>query len=462
MESKRSSARLSWAVLGVVMLLFIGLVGLGGGLALAAAPVAGKWLSGAQAWVAPLVGGSERPVTAAAAAQSSVDLGDAMTIVEAEERVLDNIYTEVLPSVVHLQVTQRGSAMPQFRFELPDVPGLPNPFNGPNGPNGSPFNGPDGETPALRGEGSGFVWDENGHVVTNNHVVTGAEKVEVVFADGTSAPATVLGADPSSDLAVVKIDVPAGKLAPVELGDSDAVRVGQMAVAIGNPFGLDNTMTAGIVSAVGRTIPNGMNGFSIPEVIQTDAPINPGNSGGPLLDRMGRVIGINTQIVSRSGSNSGIGFAVPVNIAKQVVPTLIQSGRVDYAWLGIEGTTLTRTAAEAMDLPGDARGALVVRVIENGPAAKAGLRGGGQAASDATGADVPVGGDVIVAIDGQPIDNMDDLISHVAAHTRPGERITVDVIRAGGDRATLTITLEARPDNVSSARPGTEGRDEAP
>ena len=185
--------------------------------------------------------------------------------VTAEEQVLGSIYEQVLPSVVHIQVAQ--------------------------------------------GQGSGFVWDKDGHIVTNNHVVDGATQVIVSFADGDRATGTVLGTDPESDLAVVQVDVSAASLTPVTLGDSDALSVGQLAVALGNPFGLDNTMTAGIISALGRNINSGSSQFSIPRVIQTDAPINPGNSGGPLLNRDGEVIGINTQIVSNSGSNSGIGFS---------------------------------------------------------------------------------------------------------------------------------------------------------
>ena len=219
---------------------------------------------------------------------------------------------------------------------------------------------PDG---LVQGEGSGFVWDKDGHILTNNHVVENANEVIVVFPDGTEASAKVLGTDPNADLAVIQVDVPATLLIPVQLGDSNEVKVGQMAVAIGNPFGLENTMTYGIISAVGRTISSGASQFSIPEVIQTDAPINPGNSGGPLLDRLGQVIGINTQIVSRSGSNSGIGFAVPINIAKRVVPSLIDNGEYAYPWMGISGQTLRPQVAEAMNLDQDSRGALVSAVI---------------------------------------------------------------------------------------------------
>ncbi len=365
-------------------------------------------------------------------ASSTVELEDPMVVVEAQEQVLSGIYERVLPSVVHIRVV--GSADAAESFQMPDLPfdhpGLPELPEG-----GMPFR--------PQGEGSGFVWDTEGHIVTNNHVVADADKVTVYFADDTIAEAEVLGTDSNADLAVIKVDLPAGQLVPVEVGDSAALRVGQMAVAIGNPFGLENTMTYGIVSALGRTIDSGLSQFSIPEVIQTDAPINPGNSGGPLLDRAGRVIGINTQIVSDSGSNSGIGFAVPINIARRVVPALIADGSYDYAWLGISGQSLQPEIAALMDLPEETRGALVIEATEDGPAAAAGLRGSEETA-ELDGVEVPVGGDVIVSIEGLPVQSMDDLIAFLVEQTAPGDEVTLEVLREGGTN-TLTVTLGTRP-----------------
>ncbi|RME50310.1 MAG: PDZ domain-containing protein, partial [Caldilineae bacterium] len=295
------------------------------------------------------------------------------------------------------------------------------------------------------GLGSGFVWDKEGHIVTNYHVVADATDVEVVFADGTEAKAEVLGTDPDADLAVIKVDLPAEDLHPVTLGDSDALQPGQIAIAIGNPFGQDFTMTSGIISAVGRTIRSGNSPFSIPEVIQTDAPINPGNSGGPLLNRHGEVIGINTMIISRSGASAGIGFAVPINIAKTVVPTLMKGERYEYSWLGITGTTLTPEVADFMDLPDGTRGVLVIDVATNSPADKAGLRGSDKTLKVA-GAEYQLGGDVITAIDDQPVEEMDDLIAYLVEETRPGDTVTLTVLHPNGEQETLKVTLAARPD----------------
>lgn len=374
----------------------------------------------------------------------SVASQDASALVAAHEAVLTSVYERVLPSVVHIRVTgSADAALPEgFQFNFPNMPNLP--FQMPDLPEGAqPFR--------QQGEGSGFVWDTDGHIVTNNHVVDGADKVTVVFSDGATADAEVLGADANADLAVIKVDLPASQLTPVDLGDSDALKVGQMAIAIGNPFGLENTMTYGIVSALGRTISSGASQFSIPEVIQTDASINPGNSGGPLLDRQGQVIGINTQIVSDSGSNAGIGFAVPINIAKQVVPSLITTGGYDYAWLGISGQTLTPEVAEAMDLPKDLKGALVIAVNRAGPADKAGLQGSDEQAS-VDGAEVQVGGDVIVGIDGQTVEGMDDLIAFLTEQARPGDKVELQVVRANGDEETLSVTLGTRPSAAEMQR----------
>jgi S1-C subfamily serine protease len=354
---------------------------------------------------------------------------DAMDIVAAREEVLSRIYEESLPSVVYVRVVHRLD---------PDDEQFGRDFFGqfPRGPFDE----------YQHGAGSGFVWDEEGHILTNWHVVEGSDSVSVVFHDGEEYDAEFLGGDPDSDLAILKIDVDLRDLKPLPRGDLADIRVGQMALAIGSPFGQDFTLTSGIVSALGRTIRSGSGPYSIPLVVQTDAPINPGNSGGPLLDRHGRVIGINTQIISNSGSNSGVGFAVPIDIAKQVAPDLIEHGKYEYAWLGISGTTLTQDAAEYLELPEGSRGVLVVRVIDDGPASEAGLRGGDEEVTLEDG-EVTLGGDVILAVNGEVVKDMHDLISYLVEHTRPDDEIEINILRSNGDKETISVTLGTRPEN---------------
>ncbi len=345
----------------------------------------------------------------------------------AEEQLVANIYERVAPSVVHIRVVQRISGGDQPQLEIPGWPGFP------EGP----------EDFYRRGEGSGFVWDEDGHIVTNYHVVEDAETVEVTFLDDTTLPANVVGTDPDSDLAVLRVERSPERLYPVTPGNSNAVFVGQRAIAIGNPFGQEWTLTTGVVSALGRTLPSGTSSFSIPEMIQTDAAINPGNSGGPLLDRDGRVIGVNTLILSESRASAGVGFAIPIGIVEQIVPVLIEEGDYTYAWLGIVGRDLERETALAMELPADQRGALVIEVVEDSPAEEAGLQGSNRQVSR-NGAQFQVGGDVIIAIGGQPVDTMDDLIVYLVEETRPGQRTELTVLRDGEER-TLDVTLGRRP-----------------
>lgn len=357
-------------------------------------------------------------------------------LMAAYEKALIEVYRTTVPSVVSIRVTQQ--------IDHPPISDESSPF--PQTPPDEFFN---------RGQGSGFVWDTEGHIVTNNHVVADATDVEVVFSDGSTAEAKVLGTDPNSDLAVIKVDRPAAALQAVTLGDSNSLQVGQITFAIGSPFGQEFTMTSGIVSAVDRTIQSGATLFSIPEVIQTDAAINPGNSGGPLLDRQGRVIGINSQIISRSGSNSGVGFAVPINTAKKVVPALIKGESYEYAWLGLTGTTLTMQVAELLELSPDTKGALVVDVVQDGPADKAGLRGSDKTVQEA-GQDLQVGGDVITAIDGQPVKGISEIIAYLVENTGPGDEVKLDVIRANGQRESVTVTLGVRPSSeevLSQQRP---------
>jgi S1-C subfamily serine protease len=291
--------------------------------------------------------------------------------------------------------------------------------------------------------GSGILMDDQGHVLTNAHVVDNASSVTVKFGDGEALDAKVLGVDDSTDVAVLAVDPSQVDAQPLQLGDSDQVKVGDPAVAIGNPYGLDRTVTSGIISALQRQI-NAPNGFTISDVIQTDAAINPGNSGGPLIDGQGRVIGINSQIATGSGSSGsvGIGFAVPINTAKDVASQIIDGGSVEHAYLGIEGADLTPEIADALNLPVD-QGALVQKVTPNGPADDAGLQGGGDATVSVGGAKVRAGGDVITAVDGKAISGMDDLISAVNEKD-PGDTVTLDVLR-DGSKTQVDVKLGDRP-----------------
>jgi putative serine protease PepD len=278
---------------------------------------------------------------------------------------------------------------------------------------GSGF-GPGGD--AQTSQGSGFVYDREGHIVTNDHVVDGAETVSVRFSNGSAYEATVVGTDASSDLAVLKVDAPASLLRPLPLADSSNVRVGQAVVAIGSPFGLEGSITSGIVSALHRQM-TAPNGFAIDDSIQTDAAINHGNSGGPLLDLRGRVIGVNAQIESDSGGNDGVGFAVPSNTVRSVVSQLLSGGEVRYAYLGVSVESAT----------GEPTGAQVTSVRDGTPAASAGLQDG----------------DVVVAIDGNTIETADELRSAVAAK-QPGDELSLTFVR-DGDRKTVTVELAERP-----------------
>jgi serine protease Do len=422
--NKKATFSFKLLTLGLTALLLLVVMGaFAGGVMLA------PYLSD-NAQAAPLIPASNdlSSVVTAPAAQT----GD---VLATYEEALSQLYQAVVPSVVSIRVTKKievDSSMPHpFGFDHPDIPGQRQDQPSPR----EFFN---------RGLGTGFIWDTEGHIVTNNHVIGDASNVEVTFADGTVAKAEVLGADPNSDLAVIKVDVPASELKPVTLGDSDQVKVGQLTIAIGNPFGQEFTMTSGIVSAVGRTIRSGNSAFSIPKAIQTDASINPGNSGGPLLDRIGAVIGINSQILSETGVNNGIGFAVPINTAKQVVPTLIKGESYKYAWLGISGGSLTLEVAELMKLPQGTQGVLIIDVTKDGPADKSGLVGSDKTLASA-GEDYQLGGDVITAINGQPIKAMDELIGYLLEKTQPGDTVQLAVIHPDGQQKTVSVTLGVRP-----------------
>jgi serine protease Do len=362
------------------------------------------------------------PVTSSSMSrQSSASRGMAgsLDLWEGSDNPLVEIYQRVNPSVVNIRVEQRldlRGALPMDEF-------------------------------FSDGQGSGFVWDTDGHIVTNNHVIVNADRVLVTFYDDSAVVGEVIGTDIDSDLAVLQVAAAASQLQPVILGDSDALKVGQRAAAIGNPFGQAGTMTQGIISALGRTFSPGESVYAIPEMIQTDAAINPGNSGGPLLDWEGRVVGVNNLIFSSTGVSAGVGFAVPINIVKQVVPALIDEGEYTYPWLGITGTDLTSAIREELDLPSDLRGTLIIGVTEDGPADRSGLRGGRVSAS-IEGRRLPLGGDVITAIDGRPVRGMDDVLVYLVRYTHPGQDIQL-VIQRQGKEQIVDVVLGERPEDLT-------------
>jgi S1-C subfamily serine protease len=366
---------------------------------------------------------------------SSTDASPAISsgsdILAAYESALESVYTTVSPQVVNITVLSTASTS-----DLQNFPGFDN--------------NSQSQTPQYsQALGSGFIWDTNGNIVTNNHVVNGATKIEVTFSDGTAVPATLVGTDPYSDLAVIKVDVSADKLKPVTMADSTQVKVGEIAIAIGNPYGYEGSMTVGNVSGIGRDLPssqvdqNSGATYSIPDVIQTDASVNPGNSGGVLVNDQGQVIGVTSDLVSSSGSSSGIGFAIPAEIVTKVVPALISNGKYDHPYLGISGISMTPDIAQAMNLPTDTRGALVEQVTSGGPADKAGLQPSTNTVT-INGVEGTVGGDVITAIDGQPVKSMSDIIAYLAIHTQVGQTVSLTILR-NGETQTVDVTLGTRP-----------------
>ena len=352
-------------------------------------------------------------------------------LLKAYETALENVYETVSPQVVNIQVM-----MPASASDFQNIPG----FNDTPQPQIPQFSS------AL---GSGFIWDTKGNIVTNNHVVDGATKIQVTFSDGTTVPATVVGTDPYSDLAVIKVDVSSDLLEPVTMADSTQVKVGEIAIAIGNPFGFEGSMTVGNVSGLGRNLPssqvdqNSGATYSIPDIIQTDASVNPGNSGGVLVNDQGEVIGVPSAIESASGSSSGIGFAIPAEIVVKVVPSLISTGKYDHPYLGISGNNMTPDIAQAMDLPTNTRGALVQQLSPGGPSDKAGLQPSTTSVT-INGVEGTVGGDVITAIEGQPVKNMADIIAYLAIHTQVGQTVNLTVLR-DGQTQTVEVTLGSRP-----------------
>ena len=344
---------------------------------------------------------------------------DVIMQADAEYLLLTNIYERVNPSVVNIEIVSRFHS----------------------------------ESSMIDSSGSGFVLDMEGHIVTNSHVVREAEEILVTFAAGFVTSAEVIGMDDYSDLAVIKVDPAVSPLVPVLLGDSNLLQVGQRVIAIGNPFGLDGSMTVGIISALGRSLPSAQlldptyQSYNNPSIIQIDAAVNPGNSGGPLLNSYGEVVGINTAIRTENGGFQGIAFAVPVNTMKRVIPQLIQSGQVNYSWLGIStpaGDRGLSIAALADELGFPVHTGVIIERVEPGsPAERAGLQGGTEYVR-VRGFDFPVDGDIVVAINGQLVRDIDDLVAYLVENTSPGDTVVLTIVREG-QTLDLDVELGARP-----------------
>jgi S1-C subfamily serine protease len=349
----------------------------------------------------------------------------------AASRVVSDVRPASAPSGTVGQVYERNAQGVAF-IEAERGSGSPAP----------PGFGPSGDGAAT---GSGFLFDDQGHLLTNAHVVDGATDVSVKFGDGDELEAEVLGVDDSTDVAVLEVDPSELDATPLALGDTSSVAIGDPAIAIGNPYGLDRTVTAGIVSALQRQI-NAPNGFTISNVLQTDAAINPGNSGGPLFDASGRVIGINSQIATggQTSGNVGIGFAVPIETARSAAEQILEGGEVEHAYLGISGADVDEDVARALDLD-VTEGALVQEVTPDGPAEEAGIQGA-EDAPDADAARLAPGGDVIVAIDGEPVAGMDELIAAIDGY-EPGDEVTLEILRDGAEE-TVEVQLGDRPSSV--------------
>jgi S1-C subfamily serine protease len=335
-----------------------------------------------------------------------------------DETLLTDLYERLSPSVVFIR-----SRIPAPSGRAPNIPGLPMP--------------PGTPSPSV-GAGSGVVLDKLGNVLTNNHVVRDADRVEVTLIDGSTYPASVVGRDAHSDLAVLKVDAPADRLQPAALGDSAQLKVGQLAVAIGNPLGFTRTLTVGVVSGLGRPIPGAARRLIV-DMIQTDAALNPGNSGGPLVNSRGEVIGINTAI---ERDQPGVGFAVPINRAKRFMPDMLAGRPIRHPWLGISGLDVTPFVADQFGLPAQ-RGVLIQDVLPNGPAAQAGLR----AAQPGN----PASGDLVVGVDGRTIDTLAELVGYIDGK-RVGEKVTLSILREGQAR-NLEVILGEFPEATGRTNP---------
>lgn len=328
-----------------------------------------------------------------------------------EEEIVISVYKQASPGVVHV-----ASIAVAYDFFFNPVP--------------------------QRGTGSGFIIDDRGYILTNNHVVEEADRLEITLADKTKVKARLVGRDPHNDLAVLKVDVPKEKLHPLKLGDSSRLQVGQLAIAIGNPFGLDRTVTTGVISSLGRTL-RAESGRIMRGIIQTDAAINPGNSGGPLLNARGEVIGINTAIFSPTGGSVGIGFAIPIDTAKRFLPELIAKGKVSHPWLGIAGMDVTPELAKDLNLPAK-EGIMVAQVYPESPAAKAGLRGSRKPVRVGN-TIVYLGGDIITAIDGKKLSSIDDLTAYLDYERKVGDEVRLEVLRDGRSLS-IQVRLGELPD----------------
>lgn len=291
------------------------------------------------------------------------------------------------------------------------------------------------------GVGSGFVFDKKGHVITNAHVIDNSKRIIVTFLDGRSYNAELIGADEYTDIAVIKVNADLSLLQPLSIGDSSNLKVGEPIAAIGNPFGLSGSMTSGIVSQLGRLLPSEV-GYSIPDVIQTDAAINPGNSGGPLLNMRGEVVGINTAIQSATGEFTGVGFAVPSQTVAKIVPTLIETGEYNHPWIGISGRDIVPDLANVLGLK-DAVGFLVITVVEDSPASKAGLIGS-ETVVEVDGVRYLTGGDIILSVDGTEVRQIDDILIHLQRAKSVGDEMILEILR-DGRTTNITITLQERP-----------------
>lgn len=381
----------------------------------AATPTAMPSLPPATATLAPPVPSVATPATTPATTPPPVVTLEPNAAVAALQEQIEAVYQATSESVVNIVVTTLT-----YDFFMNAVP--------------------------QEGTGSGFVYDADGHIVTNYHVIEGVTDIQVIFSDGKMLPATVVGSDPTNDLAVLKVDPAAHALQPVVLGHSDTLRVGQFVVAIGNPFGLEQTLTFGVISSLGRVIESPEYNRFIGEAIQTDAAINPGNSGGPLLDLEGRVIGVNAQIVSPSRANAGIGFAIPANTVQRVVPELIANGRYPHPWLGVNVLDLSRWAemlrGAGVDVPDT--GLMILEVVEDSPAAKGGLRGGQRLITLGNVGRFPVDGDIITALNGTPVTSFSDFSIYLELHTRVGETLAVTVLRDGQEQV-IPVVLGERP-----------------
>lgn len=424
METRQSNSGIFWILGGVLTLLLLGCT-----LTVAASLFI---MRSESSFAAPRVaveatGAQAQPVALQAPPPPLVVVATPEAGMDYESASLRNVYLQVNPAVVNVNVLGSGSSLSSLFSDSGTPHGL------------SP------DSLYSFSSGSGFVWDTDGHIVTNNHVVEGADEVQITFWDQRVAIARVVGTDVDSDLAVLKIEPDGYTLTPIRRGNLEDVYVGMRVAAIGNPFGLNGTLTAGIVSALGRSIP-ARTSFSIPDAIQTDAPINPGNSGGPLLNEKGELIGVNAQIRSEDRANSGVGFAIPISVVERVIPGLIENGRYDHAYIGISATTFSPVCADVFGLAPDARGAVVLDVIPRTPAARAGIRGAVNNVQTKYPDICPgrAGGDLITAINEQPVTSFDDVLVYLQRYTSPGTEITLSIVRDGAPRD-VSVTLTSRP-----------------